>query len=158
MAKATRPIPEGYHTVTPHLTVRGAARAIDFYARAFGAEELTRMPAPDGERIMHAELRIGDSRVFLNDEFPDMGGRSPEALGGTPASLHLYVEDVERAFARAVAAGAKVHMPLQDMFWGDRYGRLVDPFGHEWSMATRREDLSPDEIGARAATAFGGGS
>jgi len=153
MAKQVKAIPEGFHSVTPHLTVRGAAKAIDFYKRAFGAEELGRMPAPDG-KVMHAAIKIGDSVVFLNDEFPEMGGRSPEALGGTPAALHLYVGDVDKAFARAVAAGAEVRAPVADMFWGDRYGRLADPFGHVWSLASHKEDLTPDEIGKRAAAAF----
>ena len=149
---AVKPIPEGYHTLTPYLIVRGGPRAIDFYRRAFGAVELMRMPAPDGERLMHAEIRIGDSNVMLSDEFPEMGGgRSPTSLGGAGASLFLYVEDVDAAFARAVAAGAKVQMPVQDMFWGDRYGRLEDPFGHVWSLATHKEDLTREEIARRAA-------
>src|SRR5436190_1859723 len=148
MAKA---VPEGHHTVTPHLTVRGAARAIDFYRRAFGAEEVMRMPSRDGTKLMHAHLRIGDSAILLNDEFPEMGGRSPEALGGTPTTIHLYVSDADQVFARAVAAGAQVRMPLQDMFWGDRYGQIVDPFGHVWAIATHKEDLTPEEIARRAA-------
>src|SRR5438876_12397741 len=148
MAKA---IPEGHHSVTPHLTVRGAARAIDFYRRAFGAEEVMRMPSRDGTKLMHAHLRIGDSAILLNDEFPEMGGRSPEALGGTPTTIHLYVPDADQVFARAVAAGAQVRMPLQDMFWGDRYGQIVDPFGHVWAIATHKEDLTPEEIARRAA-------
>ena len=142
-----KPIAEGRHSVTPHLTVRGAARAIDFYRRAFGAEEVMRMPSRDGTKLMHAHLRIGDSAVFLNDEFPEMGGRSPEALGGTPTAIHLYVPDADAVFARALAAGAQVRMPLQDMFWGDRYGQVVDPFGHVWAIATHKEDLTPEEIG-----------
>jgi len=149
-----RAIPEGFHSVTPHLTVRGAARAIDFYERAFGAQELGRMPAPGGEKVMHAAVRIANSVVMLNDEFPDMGSRSPEALGGTPVTIHLYVEDVDVVFKRAVAAGATARMPPADMFWGDRYGKVVDPFGHEWSIATHKEDLTPEEMGKRAAAAF----
>ena len=152
-----KPIAEGRHSVTPHLTVRGAARAIDFYRRAFGAEEVMRMPSRDGTKLMHAHLRIGDSAILLNDEFPEMGGRSPDALGGTPTTIHLYVPDADQVFARAVAAGAQVRMPLQDMFWGDRYGQIVDPFGHVWAIATHKEDLTPEEIGRRAATAMGGG-
>ncbi len=155
-----RHIPTGYHTVTPYLIVRGAAQAIDFYKRAFGAAEMTRMPGPDGRRIMHAELKIGDSIVMLADEFPEMVSRSPESLGGCTASFHVYVEDVDRAFKRAVDAGAQVRMPVADMFWGDRYGKLGDPFGHEWGLATHKEDLSPEEIGRRAAAYFkrqGGG-
>lgn len=154
-------IPRGYHTVTPHLTVRGAAEAIDFYTRAFGARERGRMPGPDGKAIMHAELQIGNSIVFLADEFPGMGCRAPQTLGGATGTLHLYVRDVDRAFERAVAAGAEVRMPVTDMFWGDRYAKVADPFGHEWGLATHKEDLSAREIGRRAAAFFarmGGGS
>lgn len=147
-------VPEGFHTITPQLTIRGADRAIEFYRRAFGAAELERMLGPDGQSIMHAELKIGDSIIFLSDEFPGMGCRSPQSLGGTTSSLHLYVEDVDAAFARAVAAGAQVRMPVADMFWGDRYGKIVDPFGHEWGIATRKENLTPDEIGKRADAFF----
>ena len=153
-------IPRGYHTVTPHLTVRGAADAIEFYRRAFGARERGRMPLPDGKTIMHAELQIGDSIVFLADEFPDMGCRAPETLGGATGTLHLYVRDVDRAFQRAVAAGAEVRMPVADMFWGDRYAKVADPFGHEWGLATHKEDLSASEIARRAEAFFsrtGGG-
>jgi uncharacterized glyoxalase superfamily protein PhnB len=147
-------IPRGYHSVTPHLTVRGAAEAIDFYKRAFGARERGRMPGPDGKTIMHAELQIGDSIVFLADEFPDMGCRAPQTLGGTTGSLHIYVRDVDRAFERAVAAGAEVRMPVADMFWGDRYAKVADPFGHEWGLGTHKEDLSTREIGRRAQEFF----
>jgi uncharacterized glyoxalase superfamily protein PhnB len=147
-------IPRGYHTVTPHLTVRGAAEAIDFYARAFGARERGRMPGPDGKGIMHAELQIGNSVVFLADEFPDMGCRAPQTLGGTTGTLHLYVRDVDRAFQRAVGAGAEIRMPVTDMFWGDRYAKVADPFGHEWGLATHKEDLSAREIGRRAEAFF----
>ena len=156
MAQGAKPVPEGYRTVTPYLVVRGAAQAIDFYRRAFGAEEVTRSPALDGQRILHAELKIGDSRIMLSDEFPDMGMgcRSPEALGGTTAGIHLYVEDADATFERARAAGATVSMPLMDMFWGDRYGKMMDPFGHEWSIATHVEDLSPGEQNRRARAAF----
>jgi PhnB protein len=145
-----RPIPEGYHSVTPALLVRGGAQAIDFYTRAFGARELGRMPAPDGQRIWHAELQIGDARLMLADEFPDMGGHAPESLGGTPVCLHLYVEDADAAVQRAVDAGATVIQPLMDAFWGDRYGRIKDPFGHEWSVATHIEDVSEEEMRRRA--------
>jgi uncharacterized glyoxalase superfamily protein PhnB len=154
-------IPRGYHTVTPHLTVRGAADAIDFYKRAFGARERGRMPGPDGKVIMHAELQIGNSIVFLADEFPDMGCRAPQTLGGTTGTLHIYVRDVDRAYQRAVAAGAEVRMPPADMFWGDRYAKVADPFGHEWGLATHKENLSAREIGRRAQAFFaqrGGGS
>jgi uncharacterized glyoxalase superfamily protein PhnB len=147
-------IPRGYHSVTPHLTVRGAADAIDFYKRAFGARERGRMPGPDGKIIMHAELQIGDSIVFLADEFPDMGCRAPRTLGGTTGSLHLYVRDVDQAFQRAVTAGAEVRMPVTDMFWGDRYAKVADPFGHEWGLGTHKEDLSAREIGRRAQEFF----
>ena len=149
-ARRARPIPEGYHTVTPALTVRGVAQAIEFYTRAFGARELGRMPAPDGQHIWHAELQLGDARLMLADEFPDMGGRAPESLGGTPVSLHLYVEDADAVVQRAVDAGATMLQPLVDAFWGDRYGKLKDPFGHEWSIATHVEDVSEEEMRRRA--------
>ena len=154
MTKAAKAIPEGDRTVTPYLTVRGADRAIEYYKQAFGAEELLRMPGPDGKGIMHAEIKVGDSKVFLSDEFPGMGSRSPETLGGSTASVHLYVEDVDAVFNRAVTAGAKVRMPVADMFWGDRYGKVMDPFGHEWGIATHKEDLTAEEIGQRAAAFF----
>ncbi|MGH7427832.1 MAG: VOC family protein, partial [Candidatus Methylomirabilaceae bacterium] len=154
MTKRVKAIPEGYYTVTPHLTVRGAAQAIEFYKRAFGAQEVMRMPGLDGKSVMHAELKIGNSMIFLNDEFPDKGCRSPLSLGGIAGSLHLYVEDVDAAFKRAVAAGAQVRMPVADMFWGDRYGKVVDPFGHEWGIGTHKEDLTPDEIRNRGEAFF----
>ncbi|HEX2034111.1 MAG TPA: VOC family protein [Chloroflexota bacterium] len=148
------PIPEGYHTITPSLTLSDAGAAIEFYKRAFGAEELGRMPSPDG-KVLHAELKIGDSRIMLADEFPDMGScRAPQSLGGTSISLHIYVEDVDTAFQRAVEAGATVTMPVQDTFWGDRYGSLVDPFGHAWSLATHKEDLTPEETQRRMQASF----
>ena len=153
MAKQVRPIPPGYHSVTPYLAIRKAAKAIDFYKRAFGASEGYRLETPDGS-IAHAEIRIGDSPVMLCDENPEMGAKSPQTLGGTPANLFLYVEDVDAAFKKAVAAGATATMPPADMFWGDRYGKLVDPFGHEWSLATHTEDLTPEQIGERARAAF----
>ena len=153
MAKP-KPIPDGYRTVTPYLTVQGAAKAIEFYKRAFGAHDEGRMDSPDGKRVIHAEIRIGDSMVMLSDEFPGMGARSPQALGGTTASIFLYVPDVDAAFKRAVDAGAKALMPPTDMFWGDRFGKLVDPFGHEWAMATHQEDLSDEEIRKRGAAAM----
>jgi PhnB protein len=154
-------IPHGYHTVTPNLTVRGAADAIAFYERAFGARERGRMALPDGKTIMHAELQIGNSIVFLADEFPDMGCRAPQTLGGATGTLHLYVRNVDQAFERAVAAGAQVRTPVTDMFWGDRYAKVADPFGHEWGLATHKEDVSAREIGRRAEAFFsgmGGGS
>lgn len=147
---AVKPVPDGYHTVTPHLIVRGAAKAITYYAEAFGAEELYRMPGPDGT-VMHAELMIGDSRVMLAEESPQMGSSSPQAIGGSPVCLMLYVKDVDASFARAGAAGCTVQMPPTDMFWGDRYGRLQDPFGHQWAMATHVEDVSPEEMAKRMA-------
>src|SRR5262249_33517094 len=143
--------------VTPHLVCRNAPAAIEFYKKAFRAEEIKRMPGPDGRTIMFAELKIGDSRVFLNDEFPQMGCKSPQALGGSPVTVHLYVEDVDAVYNQAVSAGATAAMPVQDQFWGDRYGMLVDPFGHTWSVANHMEDLTPQEIGARAAKMFGAG-
>ncbi len=151
MARATSPIPEGFHTVTPHLIIRGAAKAIDFYKRAFGAEELVRMEGPGGA-IGHAELKIGDSVIFLADEFPGAPSKSPQTLGGTTATLNLYVPDVDKTVQQAVEAGSKVVMPVADMFWGDRYGTVADPFGHVWGVATHVQDLSPAEIeeGAKA--------
>jgi PhnB protein len=154
MTKSVKPIPEGFHSITPMLTVTGASQAIDFYKRAFGAEELMRMPGPDGKSVMHAELQFGDSRVFLADEHPDAGCRSPQSLGGTSVSLHLYVNDVDKVFAQAVAAGARSLMPVADMFWGDRFGRVADPFGHEWSLATHKEDLTDEEMRKRASVAM----
>jgi PhnB protein len=148
------PIPDGYHTVTPYLTVKGAAQAIDFYTRALGAKEIERMSGPDGKSIMHAEIRIGDSVVMLSDELPQMGNRSPQTLGGVTGSLFLYVSDVDTAFKRALDAGGKATMPPTDMFWGDRFGKFVDPFGHEWGMATHKEDLSPEEIRKRGQAAM----
>lgn len=154
MARATKPIPEGYHAITPHLVVRDAGAAIDFYKRAFGATERSRVPGPDGKSIMHAELRIGDSALFLMDESPAWGSNSPLSLGNSPVVIHLFVEDVDAAFARATKAGAKVRMPVADQFWGDRYGMVTDPFGHYWSIATHVEDLSPQELADRQAAAF----
>jgi len=138
-------IPTGYHTITPYMTVRDAARAIEFYKQAFGAVEKGAMKGPDG-KIMHAELRIGDSVVMLADEQPQFGALSPQSTGGAGMGLHIYVEDVDSAFDRAVKAGAKVEMPVGDMFWGDRYGKLADPFGHKWSIATHKADLSSEEM------------
>ena len=149
-----KPIPDGYRTVTPYLTLQGAANAIDFYTRAFGAQEVERMTGPDGKSVMHAEIKIGDSFVMLSDEIPQAGTRSPHALGGTTAAVFLYVPDVDAAFKRAVDAGAKAIMTPTDMFWGDRFGKLVDPFGHQWAMATHKEDLSPEEIRKRGSAAM----
>jgi len=153
MAGTAKPIPGGFHTLTPHLVVRNAAQAIEFYKRAFGAEvRRVSQDSPDG-KITHAELKIGDSILMLADEFPEANCVSPHALGGTPTILHIYVEDVDTAFSRAVAAGATVTMPLADQFWGDRYGQLLDPFGHRWSLATHKQDLTHEEI-RKAAEAF----
>jgi uncharacterized glyoxalase superfamily protein PhnB len=143
-------IADDFHTITPQLAVRGVAKAIEWYARALGAHELLRHAAPDGVSVMHAELLLGDSRFFVVDEFPG-SAPSPETLGGSPVTLHLYVDDVDAAFARAVDAGATVLLPVADRFWGDRYGMLADPFGHRWSVATHIEDLSPRTMKERAA-------
>jgi uncharacterized glyoxalase superfamily protein PhnB len=143
--KATQPCPKGFHTVTPSLTVRNAAQAIEFYKKALGAEELMRMAGPDG-KIGHAELKIGDSIIFINDENPAWGCNSPQTLGGTPSGLYLYVGDVDKSFQRAVDAGAQVKMPVTDMFWGDRMGNLVDPYGHAWTIATHTQDLTQEEL------------
>ncbi len=140
-----KPIPEGMHTVTPHLICDGAAQAIEFYKKAFGAVEVMRLPGPDG-KLMHAQIRIGDSAVMLVDEFPEMKSVGPKTLKNSPVVIHLYVEDVDALVKQAVAAGAEVTMPPADMFWGDRYGQLRDPFGHQWSVATHLRDLSPEEI------------
>src|SRR5215510_7117931 len=156
MSSRVKPIPSGFHTLTPHLVVKGASKAIEFYKKAFGAQEIGRLAAPDGKSIIHADLKIGDSHVFLVDEIPGMDCRGPESIGGTPITIHMYVEDVDAAFGKAVTAGAKVRMPLADMFWGDRYGVLADPFGHSWSLASHREDLAPDEIAKRAQSACTG--
>jgi PhnB protein len=139
-----RPIPEGYHSITPYLIVDDAKGAIDFYTRAFGAEEKFRLPM--GERIGHAELQIGDSVVMLADEFPDMGHLGPKSRGGPTASLMLYVPDVDAAFRKALDAGAKEQRPVEDQFWGDRMGTLTDPFGHQWSLATHVREVPPEEM------------
>ncbi len=153
--KRVKPIPAGYRSVTPYLTVRDGARAIDFYKDALGAVEKVRMIGPDGRSVMHAELKIGDSIVMLSDEFPGMSTcRSPQSLGGTTVSLFLYVRDVDAAFKRASNSGCKVLMELTDMFWGDRFGKLEDPFGNQWSMATHTENVSPKELGRRAQAAM----
>lgn len=151
--KAAKPIPDGYHTVTPYLVVHDASRAIDFYQRAFGAREVMRMNGPQG-KIAHAELKIGDSMIMLSDEMPQAAGRSPHSLGGSTAGMFLYVKDVDSVFNQAVAAGARADSDLADMFWGDRYGKLTDPFGHQWSLATHKEDVAPQEMQKRAADAM----
>ena len=142
---AVKPIPEGMHTITPHLVCKGASDAIDFYKKAFNAVERTRLPGPDGT-VMHAMLGIGDSTVMLGEEFPNCGRSGPLTLKGSPVTLHLYVKDVDASFAQAVEAGAKVIMPVTDMFWGDPYGVIEDPFGHSWSLATHTRDLTDEQI------------
>ena len=151
---AVKPIPEGYHTLTTYLTVENAADAIDFYKKAFGASERMRMDAPGG-KIGHAGIQIGDSLVMLSDPFPHAQAKSPTELGGTTGGVFMYSEDVDAAFQKAVDAGATAHMEPEDMFWGDRFGTVIDPFGHVWSIATHTRDLSPEEIaeGAKAAMA-----
>ena len=153
MPTNVKPIPEGHHTVTPYLTLRGATRAIDFYKKAFGAKEVYRMESPQG-MIMHAEIKIGDSMIMLADEMPGMGNKSPETVGGTTGGVFLYVDDVDKFFNQAVAAGAKADMPVADQFWGDRYGKLTDPFGHSWSVATHKEDVAPAEMEKRGKEAM----
>jgi PhnB protein len=152
-----QPIPKGFHAVTPSLTVRGASQAIEFYKTALGAKERSRMPGPDG-KVMHSELQIGDSMVIVIDEMPEMGARGPQSLGGSSSSLMIYCKDADALFARATSSGAKVKMPMADMFWGDRYGQVEDPFGHSWQIATRKEDLKPKEMMKRMAAEFGPGA
>ena len=142
---SVKPIPEGMHTVTPHLVCAGAAAAIEFYQKAFDATELSRVPGEDG-KLMHATVRIGDSVVMLNEEMPEWGAFGPKSLKGSAVTIHLYVENADAVFEQAVAAGAKVTMPLDDMFWGDRYGKVEDPFGHQWSIGTHVRDVSPEEM------------
>jgi PhnB protein len=146
---AAKPIPDGYHSVTPYLIVNGAAEAIEFYKQAFGATELMRMPTPDG-RIGHAEIRIGDSAIMLADEFPEMGHRSPQTLGGAGVGLMIYLDEVDDTFDRAISMGAKLLQAVKDQFYGDRSGTLQDPFGHVWTLATHVEDIPPDELQRRA--------
>ena len=145
--RTVKPIPDDMHTLTPHLVCAGAAAAIDFYVKAFNAVELARLPGPNG-KLMHAMVKIGDSPLMLFDEVPEWGSRSPQTLKGTPVIIHMYVQDVDAAIAQAVAAGATVTMPATDMFWGDRYGQITDPFGHQWSLATHIRDVSPEEMQA----------
>jgi PhnB protein len=147
-----KPIPDGYHTATPYLIIKDAAKAIEFYKMAFGAKEMMRMSQPDG-RIGHAEIKIGDSPIMLADEFPEMGARSPQSLGGSPVSILLYVEDVDAFAKQAVTAGTKVVRPVKDQFYGDRSGSFEDPFGHQWHIATHVEDVAPEEMHKRAAAA-----
>jgi PhnB protein len=153
MAKV-KPIPDGYHNVTPYLVVDGAAKAIDFYKKVFGATEKMRMPGPGG-KVGHAELTLGDSMIMLADEHPDMGHRAPHAYGGSAVSLLVYVPDVDATVKTAIAAGAKVVRPVENQFYGDRMGAIEDPFGHQWSVATHVEDVPPEEMAKRAAAAMG---
>lgn len=150
---AVKPVPEGYHSITPYLYIRDAAQALDFYKKAFGAEETMRFAQPDG-RVGHAEIRIGDSPIMLADEFPEMGIRSPHSYGGTPVSMLVYVENVDAQFAQALAAGAREIRPVKDQFYGDRSGTLEDPFGHVWTIATHKEDIDMEEMQKRATEAM----
>ena len=154
---SVKPIPEGYHSVTPYLIVRGGAAAIEYYTKAFGAKELFRFPAPDG-KIGHAEIKIGDSPIMLADEYPDMGYKGPQTVGGSPVSLMIYVEDADSTFNRAIESGGTVKEAVQDKFYGDRIGTVIDPFGHVWHIATHKEDVSMEEMERRAKAAHGGGN
>jgi len=151
---AVQAIPDGFATVTPHMVVEGCADAIEFYQEAFGAEELGRMAMPDGKRLMHAMIKIGDSPIMMVDAMEEFGAKGPKGLGGTPVSLNLYSEDAKAAFARAEAAGCTVTMPLAEMFWGDLYGKLEDPFGHSWAICQHVRDVTPDEMEHAAKAAF----
>jgi PhnB protein len=156
MSPSVKPIPDGYPRLSPYLSVDGAAQAIDFYTQVLGATERFRIPAPGG-KVGHAELQIGDSVIMLADEFPEMGIVSPKKIGGTPVTLGVYVEDVDKTFETAVKAGAKELRAVEDQFYGDRSGQFEDPFGHRWSVSTHIEDVPPEEMGKRAAEAMGGG-
>ena len=151
---AVKPVPDGFHTVNSYIVVKNAVEAMKFYQKAFGAEPGMRMPGPDGNSTMHAEMRIGNSTVMLTDENPEWDLKSVQTLGGSPCSLHLYVENGDKLFERAVQAGCTVKMPMMDAFWGDRYGKVADPFGHQWGIATHKEDLSPAQIAERAEEFF----
>jgi PhnB protein len=148
-----KPIPDGHRTVAPYLAIKNAASALDFYKTAFGATETYKLIIPDG-RVGHAEIRLGDSLIMLSDEFPEFGGKAPESLGGSPVSIHLYVEDVDAVFKRALAAGARELKPVMDQFYGDRSGQLQDPFGHLWWVATHKEDVAPEEMQKRVRALF----
>jgi len=154
MTTKPKPIPDGYHTATPYLVVTNAGKAIKFYKEAFGATESIRLETPDG-KVMHAEIKIGDSPIMMTDENPECDSRSPQTIGGTAVSIMLYVEDVDTVVNRALAAGAKLLMPVEDQFWGDRCGTIADPFGHKWTVATHTEDVSPVEITTRSKALFG---
>ena len=150
-----RAIPDGHHTVTPYLAIKNAVEALSFYQQAFGASEIYKLIMPDG-RLGHAEIQLGDSVIMLSDEFPEFGGKSPQTLGGSPVCIHLYVEDVDAFFKKALAAGAKERKAVMDQFYGDRSGQLEDPFGHLWWVATHKEDVAPEEMQKRVAAMFGG--
>ena len=150
---SAKPVPEGQHSITPHLTVGDASKAIDYYKKAFGATEMQRMQGPDG-KIMHATIKIGDTYVFLNDEYPEMGGKSPQTLGGSPVTINFYTPDVDQVFKAAVDAGGKIKMLLEDQFWGDRYGIVIDPFGHEWAIAKRIANYTDEELKKRGQEAM----
>lgn len=152
-----KPIPPGFHTATPYLVIKNAMAAMDFYKKAFGATERFRMPMPDG-RLAHGEIQIGDSIIMMCDEFPEMGGKSPQMLGGSPVNIYLYVEDVDAFYNKALAAGAKSTKPVMDQFYGDRSGQLQDPFGHLWWVASRKEEVSPAELQKRMKAARPGGN
>jgi PhnB protein len=154
MLNNAKPIPDGYHAITPYLFIKDAAKAIEFYKQALGATERMRLSMPGGNQIGHAELAIGDSVIMLSDECPDMSARGPESLGGSPVALHVYVEDVDAVVQRAVAAGATLTQPVEDKFYGDRTGGITDPFGHLWYIATHTEDVSPEEVNRRATELF----
>lgn len=154
MKSNVKPIPDGYSVVSPYLIIRGAARALEFYRQVLGAKERMRLPMPNGQ-IGHAEIEIGGSVIMLSDESPEMGCRGPESFGGSPVSLHVYVEDVDAVVAKAVSHGAKLTRPVEDQFYGDRSGTIVDPFGHTWHLATHVEDVAPDEIDRRMKEKFG---
>lgn len=151
---SVKAVPDGFGTVSTYLVVKDSGQALEFYRKAFGAEPGMRMATPDGKMTVHAQMRIGDSTVMLTDENPQWNMKSAHTLGGSPASLHLYVEDADSLFERAVRAGCEVVYPMNDAFWGDRYGKVKDPYGHEWGIATHKEDLSPEEIGRRQAEFF----
>ena len=148
MSADVKPIPDGYTAVTPYLIVDGCAEAIEFYKKAFGAEEIMRLPMPDGSKIMHAEIQIGGARIMMGEASPEWGFKSPKELGGTPVSVHIYTEDADALFDQAVAAGAEAAMPVTEMFWGDRFGKVMDPYGHMWSVATHVADPTPEEMQA----------
>ena len=153
MSRTVKAIPDGQHSLTPYLVLSDADRAIEFDGRAFGAVEACRLTDPRTGKVMHAELKLGDSNLFLSEACPEYGARSPQALGGSPVTIHFYVEDIDATMAQAVEAGATVTMPATDMFWGDRFGKLTDPFGHEWSLATHVEDVPPEQMAERMAVA-----